>query len=123
MPISGQKRKYGNKKVRIEGRVFDSQGEHRRWLDLVMMERVGVIKDLKRQVPIELAPSAKLVGSRRARPAVRVVVDFSYFDKQQGRQRYEDFKGVETPVSLLKRHLAKTVHNIDIEIVGARHAS
>lgn len=107
--------KYSNKKVMLEGIAFDSKAEARRWQELQLLVQAGEISELRRQVPLVLAPGVRLAGSARARPAVRLVVDFCYIEK--GSLVWEDAKGFETPISLLKRHLAKALLNIDVRIV------
>lgn len=51
--------KYGNKKVEVDGLLFDSKKEMQRYLVLKDAERNGVISDLKTQVRYELIPSVK----------------------------------------------------------------
>lgn len=107
-------RKYGNKKTQFAGLTFDSKAEARRYGELQALERMGLISDLRRQVPIELVPGVKLHGAARARPAIRLVVDFCY--QEQGATVWEDTKGMETPLSLAKRHMAKALHGIDVRV-------
>lgn len=107
--------KYGNKKIEIDGMLFDSRREGKRWLDLMLLERAGQISGLTRQVPFELAPGCKLLGEKRARPAVRYYADFVYSSPTDGIV-VEDVKGLDTPLSRLKRHLMKTVHGIDVRL-------
>jgi len=109
--------KYGSRKVEFSGLRFDSQAEARRWGELLILERMGKIGSLRRQVALELVPGVKLHGARRARPAIRLIVDFSY-RLPDGQLVYEDTKGFETPQSLLKRHLAKALHGIDVRLTG-----
>lgn len=115
-----KRRKFGNKKIYADGQGFDSLGEFRRWEALRLLEKAGAISALQRQVAIPLVAGCKLAGAKRARPAIRLVVDFAYYDNARHCQVFEDFKGMETPVSLMKRHMAKALHGIDVEIVGAR---
>ena len=51
------KRKYGNKKVSIGGRTFDSKREAERYLVLADAERRGLISDLQCQPTWELVPN------------------------------------------------------------------
>jgi hypothetical protein len=108
--------KYRNRKTEFAGLTFDSAAEARRYGELVILERVGKIEKLQRQVPIVLVPGAKLHGAARARPAIRLVVDFAYVES--GAQVFEDTKGFETPASLIKRHLAKALHGIDVRLTA-----
>lgn len=107
------RRKYGNKKTVVDGLAFDSQAEARRWVELNGWFRAGLISNLRRQVVFELIPGVRLLGSRRATPALRYVADFAY-DDAEGRPVVEDVKGVITAVYRIKRHLLKHLYNIDI---------
>lgn len=109
-------KKYRNKKTEFAGFTFDSAAEARRYGELMILERVGKIEKLQRQVPIALVPGAKLHGAARARPAIRLVVDFAYVES--GAQVFEDTKGFETAASLMKRHLAKALHGIDVRVTA-----
>jgi len=46
--------KYGNKKVTVDGRTFDSVHEARVWTDLNYRVKAGELKCVLRQVPFEL---------------------------------------------------------------------
>ena len=50
------KNKYHNKKVTVDGITFDSVKEARRYSELILLQRAGKIKDLRRQVKFELIP-------------------------------------------------------------------
>ena len=90
-------RKYGNKKTQFAGLTFDSKAEARRYGELQLLERAGRISNLRRQVPIELVPGVKLWGAARARPAIRLVVDFCY--QEQGATVWEVVAPSLTPDS------------------------
>lgn len=50
--------KYRNVKVRaIDGTVFDSHKEARRWQELLLLQKAGAITELRRQVEYELIPA------------------------------------------------------------------
>ena len=50
--------KYYNVKTRaLDGTVFDSHKEARRWDELLLLQRAGKISDLQRQVRYELIPA------------------------------------------------------------------
>ena len=102
--------KYGNTKIRVDGRLFDSKAEAARWQELQMLERAGEITELERQVEYELIPKQK--GER----AVKYIADFRYKD-HEGKTVVEDTKGVRTPVYILKRKLMLRVHGIRIREV------
>ena len=52
--------KYGAKKVEVNGEKFDSKLEHSRWCGLLVAEKAGLISELKRQVPLILAPDFRI---------------------------------------------------------------
>jgi hypothetical protein len=108
--------KYGAIKTVLDGIKFDSKAEARRWAELRLLERAGQIKDLQRQVKLELVPGCKLHGEDRARPAIRLVVDFRYVER--GQEVYEDTKGMETPASRMKRHMAKALLGVDVRVTA-----
>lgn len=111
--------KFGAVPVVVDGVRHDSTKESRRWAELCMMQRAGLISKLARQVVYELAPSVKFTGSPRAKPALRMVVDFQYVEN--GVLVAEDTKGggtkgTETQVFRIKRHLLLHVHGIQLKI-------
>lgn len=108
--------KYGNRKTVIDGLKFDSAAEARRWCDLVLLQKAGRITQLEREIPLQLVPGVKLHGEVRARPAIRLVVDFRY--TENGVTVWEDTKGMETPASRMKRHMAKALHGIDVRVTA-----
>ena len=95
--------KYGNQTTVVNGRTFDSRAEARRYVVLLGMERLGVITDLRCQVPFVLAPAVHLRGAARKSPALRYFADFVYLCN--GNVTIEDVKGKSTDVYKLKRHL------------------
>ena len=80
--------KYNNRKTVIDGITFDSKKEAQRWCDLLLLEKKGVICDLKRQVPFELQPAFYHKG--RKQRAVIYKADFTYI--QNGELIIEDVK-------------------------------
>ena len=113
-----KKTKHNNTKSTIDGITFDSKAEANRYLILRAQQRQGLITSLERQKRFEIAPPCHLQG--RKRPARYYVADFCYFDAV-GDCVVEDVKGKAyggkgrtTEVYLLKRHLMKTVHGIEI---------
>ena len=106
--------KYRNKPCAVGGEKYRSQREAKRHQELLLLQRAGKIAGLAREVPFELLPGVKINGEPRARPAVRYVADFVYSDVAAGKVVVEDAKGVQTPVYRLKKHLMKTIHNIDV---------
>lgn len=104
-------RKYRNTPTVIDGIRFDSKGEARRFQDLKLLERGGVLANVERQVSFRLEVNGVLIAFYRA--------DFVYTDKTLGRRIVEDFKGVRTDVYRLKKALMKACHGIDILETGS----
>lgn len=96
MPTS----KYHARKTVVDGITFDSRREAKRYGELKLLERAGVIRDLKRQVRYELIPAFN-VGGKHYRPT-SYVADFVYTDVKSGKEIVEDVKGVRTDVYRLK---------------------
>lgn len=108
--------KYHAVKTTVDGITFDSKAEARRYSELRLMERAGLIEGLQRQVPIELLPKVKFHDATRATPALRYVPDFTYYEWQAGKKMkvFEDVKGMLTPAFKIKRHALKALFNIDV---------
>lgn len=105
----------------IKTNGYASKKEAGRAVELKLMERAGLITELREQVVYVLAPSVVIQG--RKRPALRYVADFVYWRLDSDKTKWpngewivEDTKGFMTPVFKLKRHLMKAVLNIDILI-------
>ncbi|MGI4936310.1 MAG: DUF1064 domain-containing protein [Janthinobacterium lividum] len=104
--------KFNNEKVVVSGIKFSSRAEGERWASLVLLQQAGHIRELMRQVRFELAPSVVING--RKKPALTYWADFQYVETRTGKTVVEDKKGVVTSVYVVKRHLMKSVHGIDI---------
>ena len=106
--------KYKNVKISVDGEVFDSLKEFRRWRELKLLEQAGEISELRRQVPFELLPVQRepdKIGPRGGRKPGRVIereavyiADFVYKDAD-GQEVVEDCKGKRTRDYILKRKL------------------
>lgn len=102
--------KYGNiKTVTSDGIKHDSIKEANRWCELNLLQRAGVIKDLKRQVKFELLP--KQEGER----AVCYIADFVYHNVEDSKMVVEDTKGVRTEAYKLKKKMMLYFHGIKIK--------
>lgn len=110
--------KYRNRKVELDGEVFDSEKEFDRWRHLKTLEAVGAIGCLTRQTVFELVPAVVLDG--RKKPAIRYIADFTYFNKDTGGNRVfvvEDCKSEITrklSVYRMKKHMLKAFLSLDI---------
>lgn len=108
--------KYKNIKTVVDGIKFASKREAARYCELKLLLKAGKITDLHLQTAFVLAPSVRLLDKKRARPALRIIVDFCYLDDCL-RFIIEDTKGFETPLSLAKRHLLKHIYGLDVRII------
>ena len=102
--------KYRNKKITIDGIEFDSKKEGYRYKELRLLERAGLIKDLKLQVKFELQPSFKLNG--KTIRAINYIADFTYI--KDGKVVVVDTKGFRTKEYLLKKKLFQYKYGMDI---------
>lgn len=112
--------KYGNRKVKRDGIVFDSKREADRWNELKILEKVGEIYGLKRQVEFVLLDKqySKTEVTKRGKPKVAekklsYIADFTYFDKNH-EYIVEDAKGMKTEVYRIKKKLMLFIHGIEI---------
>lgn len=98
--------KYRAQKTEVDGIVFHSKREAKRWTELRLMEKEGSIRDLKRQVKFPLTVNGQPILLRSGRykggRKVSYIADFTYMDAATDSLRIEDSKGLMTPVSALK---------------------
>lgn len=100
--------KYGNQKTEINGIVFASRKEARRYAELRLLQTGKVISDLTLQPVYPL-----MIGSVRIG---KYVGDFAYYEK--GQPVCEDVKGMRTPVFNLKWRIVKALNpHIDWRII------
>lgn len=107
--------KYHNRKIVREGETYDSVKEYRRAKELELLEKNGVIKDLKRQVRFEIIPSQRGDDGKVVERAVTYVADFVYFEGD--RLIVEDTKGFRTKDYIIKRKLMLYMHGVQIKEV------
>lgn len=96
---------------------FDSRREARRYDELRIMERAGVIRELKRQIPYELIPAQRDGKGRVIERSVRYVADFVYEQQDPDgtwRKVVEDAKGYHTKDYIIKRKLMLYMKGIRI---------
>lgn len=86
--------KYNNKKVTVDGIDFDSIKESIRYKQLKLLQRAGLIKDLKLQVSYTLQPSFKSNGQTIR--SIKYIADFDYFTTKDNRHILEDVKSPAT---------------------------
>lgn len=128
--------KYNNTKVEIDGIKYDSKKESQRNAYLELMQKQGLISDLKRQVVFELIPTIyedkvvhlktkdKIV-QRVAQKAVTYKADFTYV--KDGELVVEDVKASASYAALdqtfiLKEKMMRYFHGIVIKRVYKANA-
>ena len=85
---------------------FASTGEYKRFMELWVLQRAGLIHDLTLQPSFNLAVNDHHI--------CRYVADYTY--TEAGKTVVEDFKGVRTKVFDLKAKLMLAIHGIKIFI-------
>ena len=106
----------------LDGEVFDSKAELKRWGELRVLELAGEISDLKRQVKFPLIINGRPVKIRSEGfpngRACSYTIDFQYRDSA-GRQIYEEHKGHWTPDAKLRIAVVESIYEIEITVTGA----
>ena len=119
--------KYHTKKTVVDGMVFDSKKEARRFSVLKALEEAGEISGLKRQVEFLLIPEQREPDTIGVRGGVHrgkvierkvcYVADFVYMRNQPHELVVEDVKGIRTHDYIIKRKLMLHIHGIRIKEV------
>src|SRR5689334_2380696 len=98
--------KYGNVRTETpDGAVHASKREANRWLELLAMQKAGLISGLERQRRLKLTVAGMLICT--------YVADFCYVTAE-GKPVIEDAKGYRTQVYKLKAKLVKAIMGIEI---------
>lgn len=127
--VGAKPSKYKSRKTLVNGILFDSKKEAARWQQLVLWEKSGGIRNLRRQMRYALCPliidgadcrdvNAGTPTPRRL-PVAYYVADFEYEERSQAVPDWwplivEDVKGVKTPIYLLKKHWFEAQYGIQI---------
>ena len=113
--------KYHSKRITIDGEKFDSMKEYKRWCELKLMQKTGMIKNLKRQVKYILIPVQRDEHGKCLERECAYFADFTY--TKDGKLVVEDVKGYRDPNSagyakfVIKRKMMLYVHGIRIQEV------
>ena len=120
--------KYHNKKINVDGITYDSKKEYRRHQELSLLERVGTIQDLERQVKYVLIPAQYETYARYGKKGQRIkdgrrllekecsyIADFVYIE--DGKPVIEDTKGFKTKDYIIKRKMMLHFYGIRIKEV------
>lgn len=112
--------KYGAKKTQVNGITFDSKAEAKRYEELLLLERSGLVSNIELQKKFVLLPSKRNADGYLERETA-YVADFVYVDSVAGLV-VEDIKSPATRTSeyVIKRKLMLHVHGITIKEVGVK---
>lgn len=113
MSIQTFYRKGNNKYHAEKSGGYASRKEHRRANELRLMQRAGIISNLREQVSYELIPTQRGADGKVIEKSCSYIADFVYND-QHGNTIVEDTKGMRTGVYRIKRKLMLHVHGIRI---------
>lgn len=107
--------KYFNKKVIVDGIKFDSKKEAKRYNELKLLKKAGLIKELELQKVFELQPKYTNNNGEHIR-SITYKCDFFYYDNEKEQYIVEDTKGFKTETYKLKKKLFEYVYpNLTIE--------
>lgn len=128
MAWRSSRNKYNARKIAVDGEVFDSKKEYHRYLELRLLEKSGVIRDLHRQVRYDLIPEARepdrygprggIHRGRLIERGVAYIADFVYYTVLPSGDEelvVEDCKGMRTDDYKIKRKLMLFIHGIRIK--------
>jgi hypothetical protein len=103
--LKEKKNKYGAKTSEMDGFIFASRAEARRYAELKLLTQAGEITNLQLQTPYQL-------NINNVHIAV-YIADFVYRDAN-GTLVVEDVKGVRTREYKIKKKLMQALHKITI---------
>jgi len=116
--------KYHAQRTTVDGMVFDSRKEARRYQELALLEHLNKIHELERQ-PVFPLHVMELYRSGSGFP-IRITTvgkfraDFRYCDLATGEIVVEDVKGgtaTKTEAYRLRKRLAEVIHGISVREV------
>ena len=108
--------KYNNKKITVDGQIFDSKKEANRYKELRLLEKEGAIKDLRMQVKFTLIPAQRDEATGKVvERECSYKADFVY--EEDGKTVVEDVKGFRTKEYVIKRKLMLWRYGIRIREV------
>lgn len=100
--------KYRNKPTEVDGFLFDSKKEAKRYQQLQLLEKAGHVKDLAKQVKYDLNVNGVRIATYTA--------DFVYLELRKGawEKVVEDVKGYPNDRWPMKKKLMKAIHGVVI---------
>lgn len=111
--------KFGAIRHDADGYKFASKKERDRYLQLRILERAGEIQNLEVHPEFPLVidgePVLSWSADGRYRRPLKAIMDFAYF--QDGRRVVEDTKGMDTPLSRLKRAIVEHTYRVRVTVL------
>ncbi len=108
--------KYRNEKAEVDGIVFDSKAEARRYWELKALEKTGEISHLTLQPEYILQEGYSKFG-KKIRP-IKYIADFEYCEEGSGRVVAEDVKGFRTKEFQIKKKIFEEKYpTIELRII------
>lgn len=98
--------KYKAVKTTVDGVIFDSKKEAKRYQELKILQNLGIIQGLRLQPEYEVSVMGQKVCKYRG--------DFWYLDTKTQKPVIEDVKGMKPPVYRLKKKLVEACYGIKI---------
>jgi hypothetical protein len=105
--------KYSAKRTEVDGVVFHSQKEARRYQELKLLLAAGAIECLALQPEFDL----DVIGGQVKDVRYRIggyKADFQYIDRRTGKRIVEDVKGFKTPLYKWKKKHVEAQYGITI---------
>lgn len=114
--LTGKKRhKYNAQKTDVGCITFDSKAEAKHYCELLIREKAGEITDLELQPSFLLTVKDFYTGEYVT--IAKCKLDFMYWDVQQSKSIVVDVKGVDTPISKLKRKHVEAQYGFTVELI------
>lgn len=113
-------RKYRNQPVVVDGYKFDSIRESIRYGELKLLRYAREIDQLKMQprYPLMCGTNHVRIRNKHGQPRnAYYYADFEYRDCKTRETIVEDVKGMDTPVSRLKRAMIEAHYNIRVKLI------
>jgi len=115
--MKAKRSKFNAVRTTLDGVVFASKAEARRYLELKMLQKAKRIDRLMLQPAYPLTVNGTVVG--------KYIADFGYLEKtsEDANQTtwqhiVEDVKGVRTPIFALKCKLMRAIYGVTIRETG-----
>lgn len=92
--------------------TFDSKKEGKRYDELILLSKQGIIKNLILQPEFEIIPTVK--WNKKTLCKIKYIADFKY--EKDGKTIIEDVKGFKTDIYNIKKRLF-LLQNQDVEFI------